>query len=267
MSGGQDHLSSASELIYYLFVMYESIPIWVISSEDHQRLQAGSEAASDGTQSTRQATMGFLPWLAVKALSTSYGLLYRQLSPVYDLASWVVSGGRWREWQRAALDEIPLGRVLEVGPGPGHFLLDLVDSGRDAYGLELSPEMLLISGRRLGARGHSGRLVAGDARRLPFAEAAFDGIVSTFPAPFLDAAFWEEAARVLRPGGRLVLVLGAESRRWPWPGALEWILSRLAGRAAGGADGEGELAPGLTGRFVERAAHKGVVRLLLAERR
>jgi len=208
----------------------------------------------------------FLTWLARKALSISYGLLYHQLAPAYDLTSWVVSGGRWRHWQRVALADLPSGRVLEVGPGTGHLLLDLLDSGRNAYGVELSSEMLRIAGRRLRSRGYEGRLVAGDARQLPFADSAFDGMVLTFPAPFLDARFWHEAERVLRPGGRLVLVLGAESRHWPWPGALEWVLCRLAGSSDWSTGGEMSLAPGLTGRLVDRPVGGGVARLLVAER-
>ncbi len=212
------------------------------------------------------ADAGFLNWLARKALSAAFDLLYHQLAPVYDAMSWIVSGGRWSEWRRTALAYLPPGRVLEVGAGTGHLLLDLLDSGRDAYGLDGSPEMLRIARRRLSSHGYEGRLVPGDARRLPFGDSTFDGLVLTFPAPFLDARFWSHASRVLRPGGRFVVVLGAESRQWPWPGILEWALARLSVSSGSRTGDELILGPALVGRLVDRQVGRGGVRLLVGER-
>lgn len=214
----------------------------------------------------RAGGAGYVVWLARKSLRVAFDLLYHQLAPAYDVISWIVSGGKWRTWGRAALADLPPGRILEVGPGTGHLLLELLDSGRDAFGLDSSPEMLRIARARLSSHGYEGRLVPGDARRLPFGDATFDGLVLTFPAPFLDPRFWREAARVLRPGGRLVVLLSAESRQWPWPGVLEWALARLVGGSSWQEGEEVTLAPGLAGRLVDRPVGRGVARLIVAER-
>ena len=215
---------------------------------------------------SRRPLAGFLTWLSRKILSAAFDLLYHQLALVYDPVSWVVSGGMWNDWRRSALAELPPGRILEVGSGTGHLLLELLESGRDAYGLDSSPEMLQIARQRLSSRGFEARLVPGDARRLPFGDATFDGLVLTFPAPFLDERFWREAARVLRPGGRLVIVVSAESRRWPWPGSLEWILARVAGGPAKSGGEDVALGEGMVGRLVERRVGRGVARLIVGER-
>lgn len=230
-------------------------------------MAVGSSGSAGEARSGGAAVPFFPVWLAQKLLARAFELLYDELAAFYDPISWLVSGGRWRSWQRAGLVDLPTGRVLEVGPGPGHLLLDLLDSGRDAIGLEQSAAMLCLARRRLADRGHASRLIAGDARRLPFLDRTFDGVYVAFPAPYVGSSFWLEAARVLRPGGRLVVILGAESGAWPWPGALEWALAMLTGRQGKNAIQELELAPGLRGRRVERQVGQvGVVSILLAER-
>ena len=165
-------------------------------------------------------------------LSWLFDRLYNQLACAYDLVSWLVSGGRWRQWQSLVLPYIVGPRVLEVGPGPGHLLAVLLAAGYDTSGLELSPAMLGIARRRLAKRGEADRLVAGDARCAPFPDESFDSIVATFPSPYvLEPSFCAEANRLLRPGGQMVVLLAAESHAWPWPGVLEWALRRAAGGA------------------------------------
>lgn len=159
--------------------------------------------------------------------------LYNELAWSYDLVSWLVSGGRWARWQRAALPWIVGPRVLDVGCGPGHFLTDLIAAGFDAFGLDRSRPMQRQARRSLVGRGSLSRVVGGDALAMPFANAAFDSLVLTFPASYVQsAAFWRESGRVLREGGRVVIVEGATSNtRW-WPGALEWIWSLRANERA-----------------------------------
>jgi ubiquinone/menaquinone biosynthesis C-methylase UbiE len=161
-----------------------------------------------------------------------FRLLYNELAWLYDPVSWLVSLGHWRQWQRTALPHLPRqGRVLEVGFGPGHLLVDLAAAGYQPMGLDLSRAMLRQARRRLRRQGVPLALCRGLASALPFATEAFDAVVLTFPAPFVYDRDWiRHLARVLRPGGRLVVVEQAWfTRRDPLAHGLEWLY-RITGQ-------------------------------------
>jgi SAM-dependent methyltransferase len=94
----------------------------------------------------------------------------------------------------------PSERALDVACGPGIVLRALAETGAFAVGIDLTPAMLRE------AHDSGGALVAGDAASLPFADAAFDLVVSRNATHHLPdpAAVFRECARVLKPGGRLV---------------------------------------------------------------
>lgn len=136
-----------------------------------------------------------------------YRLLYTRFAWAYDRVSWLVSLGRWDAWRRVALEFVTGESVLEVGFGTGELLGEMARRQMAVTGLEASAAMHAITGRKLNAAGLSAPRVQGFAQHLPFADASFDTVVATFPAGFItDTATHEEFARVLRPGGRLVIV-------------------------------------------------------------
>jgi ubiquinone/menaquinone biosynthesis C-methylase UbiE len=101
-------------------------------------------------------------------------------------------------------------RVLEIGHGPGHLQVALQEKGLAAYGLDESRQMGSIAVSRLRRKGMPPRLARGYAQALPFESGRFDNVVATFPTEYIFdpqtlAAIW----RVLRPGGKLVVVLAA----------------------------------------------------------
>jgi len=134
-----------------------------------------------------------------------------------------------REWvcSRAS------GRVLEVAVGTGRNL-PFYPSGTTLTGVELSPAMLAIAEQRAADLGLAVDLREADAQDLPFADASFDTVVCTLSLCAIPdhAKAIKEMARVLRPGGRLLLLDHIGSRWWPvWAGQrlVEWVTIRVAG--------------------------------------
>jgi ubiquinone/menaquinone biosynthesis C-methylase UbiE len=157
-----------------------------------------------------------------------FRLLYNELAWTYDLVSRVVSLGQWRSWQRAGLQRlgaVPGQRVLELAHGTGNMQIDLAAEGLASVGVDLSAAMGRIARRKLRRQGLMLCLVRCRAQRLPFAARQFDAILSTFPTEFIVAPeTLAEAYRVLKPGGRMVVVVsGILTAGGPTAGTLEWL--------------------------------------------
>lgn len=139
-----------------------------------------------------------------------------------------------RERLRATLDPSPGERILEIGPGTGYYMLDLatwIGPDGSLEILDIQQEMLDHTMDRVGERGLGNVTAArGDAQALPFDDASVDAVVLTTvlgEIPDQEAALGE-IARVLRPGGRLVVGELFGDPHYTSPGAL-----RDRGEAAG----------------------------------
>ena len=125
------------------------------------------------------------------------------------------------------------GQVLEVAIGTGRNLPHYL-AGVTVTGIELSPAMLAIARQRASDLGRDVDLREGDAEHLPFSDASFDTVVCalslcTIPDP---AEALGEMRRVLRPGGRLLL-LDHIGSTWPPVWAVQWLVERITIRVAG----------------------------------
>jgi ubiquinone/menaquinone biosynthesis C-methylase UbiE len=99
-------------------------------------------------------------------------------------------------------------RVLDAGCGTGHTALALAPNAATVVGVDLTPAMLAEGTRMAGERGLTNvQFVRGDVERLEFPAASFDLVTSRYSAHHYPRplAALREFARVLRPGGRLLL--------------------------------------------------------------
>ena len=113
----------------------------------------------------------------------------------------------WRSWLRSALPHIRGPRVLEVSFGTGWLLTQYADRF-EAHGVELNRAMLAVAARNLERAGLHADLRQGTVEALPYADASFDTVVNTMAfSGYPDAArAMGELCRVVRPGGRVVMV-------------------------------------------------------------
>ncbi|MGQ9815619.1 MAG: class I SAM-dependent methyltransferase [Candidatus Roseilinea sp.] len=195
------------------------------------------------------------PWS--RLVRFGFQQLYTRFAWAYDAIAAGVSFGEWQEWGRCAIPFLRGQRILELAHGPGHLHVTLRAQGLDVTSIDLSAQMSDIARRRVEAflrrqpeqAGHGLRLVRADARRLPFREAAFDSVVSTFPTDFIvTPEALGEARRVLTVGGALVVVPTVDMRR---SSASERVVAGLYGVISRRAsDGDGP-------RFDERLREAG----------
>jgi SAM-dependent methyltransferase len=137
----------------------------------------------------------------------------------FELAGWQVAAAGYeasfatatRQFIPDLLDRAGIGpgqSVLDVACGPGFTAATAAERGAKALGLDFSDAMLAV------ARARHPALVfdQGDAEALPYADGAFDAVVSNFgihhaPNPVNALA---DARRVLRPGGKLAFTVWAD---------------------------------------------------------
>ena len=144
-------------------------------------------------------------------MSTKSDRIFARIARRYDLINRILSFGQEQAWRRRGVAHLGPGRVLDLGSGTGaaapvldRFEVVALDPVREMLGLSPMP-----------------RRVVGIGEALPFADEAFDGVFSAYVFRNLTsiARTLDELARVLRPGGRVVVVDLARPRNW----AAAWV--------------------------------------------
>ncbi len=145
--------------------------------------------------------------VSLEDVKKSYGVLSR----FYAVAEGLFEKGLRRKGLQL-LSVTPGEVVLEVGVGTGYSLKEIANSvgGKGkAYGIDITPQMLEITGKRLKKAELMDRveLYEGDARRMPYEDSKFDAVymastLELFDMPDIPRVL-SEVKRVLKPSGRL----------------------------------------------------------------
>lgn len=171
-------------------------------------------------------------------------LEWRRARPEFEKGTWEYfreTDRRWFNWHRPFLHiKYPMlhkvmdvhaltGRkVLDLGCGVGTMFEQFSSIGADVSGLDLAPKHVYLTSERARLFKLAGRIFHGDAESLPFADGSFDFVYSfgvIHHSPNTRRSF-EEIHRVLRPGGRfLVMVYNRHSYHY-WNKMIKWGIFR-----------------------------------------
>jgi demethylmenaquinone methyltransferase/2-methoxy-6-polyprenyl-1,4-benzoquinol methylase len=200
---------------------------------------APREEAGQGSDSVRQGRLEARQVMA----------MFDRIAGVYDLLNTAMTAGLHHRWRERAAGEARVGpgdRVLDVATGTGDLALELarrVGPAGEVIGSDFAEAMLDR------ARAKSGKLEPAlrprfewaDAMSLPYADSSFDAATVGFGARNFDdlARGLREMARVVRPGGRVVVLEITTPARPPlslfyrlWFDRLVPALGRIAGALA-----------------------------------
>jgi len=146
--------------------------------------------------------------LLARFLRVFFHLLYHPLAWTYDLVSWTVSLGRWKDWVESVVPYIEGTYVLELGHGPGHLQRILRSFDLFAVGLDESRQMGVLAKRNLIQSGYTqANLIRGLGQHLPFSSETFDTLIATFPTEYIfEERTLLEMRRILKNGGRFVVL-------------------------------------------------------------
>jgi demethylmenaquinone methyltransferase / 2-methoxy-6-polyprenyl-1,4-benzoquinol methylase len=181
--------------------------------------------------------------------------MFDRIAGVYDPLNTAMTAGLHHRWRARAADLAQVGpgsRVLDVACGTGDLALELatrVVPGGQVLGCDFSEAMLARARAKAARRSLDVRFEWADALKLPYAEDSFDAATVGFGVRnFSDLTRGlSELARVVRPGGRVVVLEMTNPTKPPlslffglWFDRVVPLLGRMAAplqRGAGGEDG------------------------------
>jgi phosphatidylethanolamine/phosphatidyl-N-methylethanolamine N-methyltransferase len=193
---------------------------------------------------------------------------YNRIAPIYDVME-IFAERRFTPWRQKLWSEVPDGQILEVGVGTGKNF-PYHPAGVEVTGVDLSDRMLARARQKAEKLGYSIQLHEMDAQQLDFPDDSFDAAAATFvfcSVPDPERGL-REMARVVKPGGRIVLL---EHVRIDQPAIigkvmdlLDPLVARLMGPHINRRTAETVRRAGLEVERVEDLTPRGLVKLIVA---
>ncbi|TLM65192.1 MAG: bifunctional demethylmenaquinone methyltransferase/2-methoxy-6-polyprenyl-1,4-benzoquinol methylase UbiE [Deltaproteobacteria bacterium] len=169
--------------------------------------------------------------------------MFDEIAPRYDLLNRLLSFGIDRRWRRVAVRQLavpPGGRVLDVATGTGDVALEIARQTGPSVrivGADFTQGMLVRGREKVAASRYAGRieLVNAPCEALPHPDGTFDGVTIAFGIRNVvdrDRGL-AEMARVLKPGGRAVILEFATPRSRLFRAVYLFYFHRLLPRLGG----------------------------------
>ncbi len=190
--------------------------------------------------------------------------MFTNIAPRYDLMNRLMTAGQDVAWRREAIRRArlaPGARVLDLGAGTGDLAREAARQQPAArvvaadFTLAMMQRAKLRRGRERGRAQAPFAWAAADARCLPFADGAFDAVVSGFLMRNVGdvAPVLREQWRVLKPGGQIVVLDTTRPQRnllWPFIWVHLHLVIPFVGGLVAGARGAYTYLPDSTEGFV-----------------
>lgn len=202
--------------------------------------------------------------IAVPITPKKAQIIYDFLSPIYEYLTRYERLSKERGLEVAKIKRGYM--VFEVGFGTGQIVIELalrVGNEGMVYGIDLSRKMLEKTRKRVQKHGLTGRvnLQLGDARKLPYMNKLFNVVFNSYMLDLIDTPeipkVLKEFKRVLKPGGRLILVNLSKGKSWYTNMKFyEWIYSKCPSLLGG-------CRPVLIKSFLEELGFQSVEREFL----
>ncbi|MDR2349839.1 MAG: ubiquinone/menaquinone biosynthesis methyltransferase [Deltaproteobacteria bacterium] len=198
------------------------------------------------------------------------GKMFDAVAPRYDFLNRLLSFGRDLFWRRAASEQLTIlgypGRILDMATGSGDQLIAIRKTWPHAKiaGLDISPAMLARAAakmEKLLPDDDDAETVLGNVHEAPFPDGVFDSVCVSFGLRNLDdrPGFYREVLRLLKPGGRLVVLELFFDYRNPWAPLHRFHLETLIPLVASGFFGRQKKAYRYLGRSVLNFPHPAVI--------
>lgn len=150
---------------------------------------------------------------------------YERIAWLYDVLDLPFEIGRYRRLRRVIFDGLS-GDLLDAGTGTGRNI-PFYPKAASVTGIDLSPSMLALAGRRRKASGADVRLIEADVMDTPFADGRFQAIVATFLFCVLEPEHQQpalaELRRICRPGGEIRIL----EYSLPQSSLRRWMMTRI----------------------------------------